>query len=759
MISFPEHTLKADVPAQSTPVTLRKKDACPAPPGTGSGKGRSVRKVMASEKKLINKISRLQDELDKKNRILSSIYKINHKLNRSGNPDQLLKTILEESRKIFGFTRAIILFLNKAENKLETKYCIGFTPEEEAFSMSHPLDMDKHICLETLTVKTNKTIYIRDIHAYARGADIESKMADRWKRVSNISAPLRINREVIGSIGGDRTHEEMILSRSDIRLFTYFANLIDIILENARLHEQNKKKMGQFISLQDLSQKTSSTLDYEDLLEIVADNAGKLVHGSSCALMIPDGEGKHFRIAASRGYERINADLIKIPAGQSICGFVAATGHPMLVEDTNLEAGYVAILPGVRSQLYTPLVSNKRVLGVIRVDSDGKQVFSSDDQEILTIFASHTSALVENALLYEQILEQRNLAQNILESAPNGILTIDKNKMLRMINRKAEEILKVKRRHILDHNISDFLPGKIMEMLDDTMDHDKDYPYEEITRTAGDGSVQIYGVTSAVLHGPQGNMTGAIITLQDLTEIKKTEAMLWRTEKLSSLGQMSASIAHEIRNPLASINFNAQLLSKKITGDPYTRQILDDTLEGINRIKTVMQRTLDYTKELNTSLRHGQIDSVLSDAVALVLQKLKDRRITLDVKFAGDVPPLLLDTHQLQQVFVNLLLNAAEAMPDGGTIAIRGKKEEGAEPGKAGRSFLVAIQDSGVGIAEDNIKRIFDPFFTTKEEGTGLGLSIVHKILEQHRATIDVKSLEKHGTIFYLHFPLAGTGE
>lgn len=715
---------------------------------------------MASEKKLINKINRLQDELEKKNRILSSIYKINQKLNHSGNPDQLLKTILQESRKIFNFTRAIILLLNKAENKLETKYCIGFTPEEEAFSMSHPLDMDKHICLETLTVKTNKTIYIRDIRAYSKGgANLESKMADRWKRVSNISAPLRIGREVIGSIGGDRTHEEMILSRNDIRLFTYFANLINIILENARLHEQNKKKMGQFISLQELSKKTSSTLDYEDLLDIVADNAKKLVRGSSCALMMPDGGGKYFRIAASRGYETINTDLIKIPAGRSICGYVAATGNPVLVEDTSLETGYVPILQGIRSQLYAPLVSNKRVLGVIRVDGNSNPGFSSDDQEILAIFAGHTSALVENALLYEQILEQRNLAQNILEGAPNGILTIDKNKNLRMINLRAEEILKVKRRDVLDRNVSVFLHGKIMEMLDHTMDDDKDYLYEEIAKTVRDGSVRIYGATSAVLHGPQGNMTGAIITIQDLTEIKKTESMLRRTESLSSLGQMSASIAHEIRNPLASINFNAQLLSKKISGDPHIRQILDDTLEGINRIKNVMQRTLDYTKELNTSLRYGRIDHVLADAVDLVSQKLKDRRIVLDVKFSGDVPPLLFDAHQIQQVFVNLLLNAAEAMPGGGAIAIRGKMKESAEHGNAGGGFLITIRDSGVGIAQEDIKRIFDPFFTTKEQGTGLGLSIVHKILEQHRATIDVKSLEKRGTIFYMHFPLSGAGE
>ena len=134
-----------------------------------------------------------------------------------------------------------------------------------------------------------------------------------------------------------------------------------------------------------------------------------------------------------------------------------------------------------------------------------------------------------------------------------------------MINRKAEEILKVKRRNILEKNVASFLPGRIMAMLDDTLDHNREYQYEEIVKqTQEDGVTETYGATSAILYGPQGNITGAIMTIQDLTEIKKTESMLWRTENLSSLGQMSASIAHEIRNPLASINFNAQLLSKKL---------------------------------------------------------------------------------------------------------------------------------------------------------------------------------------------------
>jgi two-component system NtrC family sensor kinase len=759
MVSLIEHTAKTDFMAQEDQGRFCAKDPSPVLPQTGSPSsvnGQDV-KLMASEKKLIKKIAIYKDELDKKDRILSSIYKINHVLNRSANTDQILKTILHESQKIFGFTRVLILLLNKGENKLETKCCIGFTSEEEKYAFLHPLDMDKHICLETLTAKTAKTIYIKDIKSYAKGMDSEIKMALRWKRVSNISAPLRINREVIGTIGGDRTQEEMNLSRSDIRLFTYFANMASMILENARLHEQNKKKMEQLIALQKISKKTSSTLEYVNLLAIVAENAKNLVHGSSCALMFLGGDGRYFRIAASKGYESVNVDLIKIPTARSICGSVAANGLPVLVEDTSLEQKYVAILPGIRSQLYAPLISNKRVMGVIRVDSDNKSVFSSEDLKILTVFANHVSTLIENVRLYEQIREERNMAQNILESAPNGILTIDKRKTLRMINRKAEEILKLKRRNVLEKDVSGFLHGMILTMLDDTVDHDTAYQYEEIVSPTKNGSPEIYSATSAILHGPQGNISGAIMTIQDLTEIKKTESMLRRTENLASLGQMSASIAHEIRNPLASINFNVQLLSKKLKDNPFVQPILTDTLEGIDRIKMVMKRTLDYTKVLNTSLAAGQIESVLADAISLVLPEMKNHHIEISKDIVGPVPAILFDSHQIQQVFVNLLLNAVEAMPRDGMITVAGKLEENIYS-KGNDFFLIAIKDSGVGIPGENIKRIFDPFFTTKKEGTGLGLSIVHKILEQHGATIDVKSRENRGTVFYVRFPVMKRG-
>ncbi|MDD5169582.1 MAG: ATP-binding protein [Syntrophales bacterium] len=538
----------------------------------------------------LEKIDRYQDELNKKGRILSSIYKISQLLNRPANRDKILQAILHESQKIFGLSRGVILLLNKAEDRLEAKYNIGFTPSESAHAFAHPLWMKTQICRETIAAKTGKTIYARDVRNDPNLTDCDRKMEWIWKRVSAITVPLKINREVIGVIEGDRIDQEMVLSSSDIKLFTAFANQASIILENARL--------------------------------------------------------------------------------------------------------------------------------------------------------------------YEQVLTERNIAENILESAPNGILAIDRHKKIRSINRTVEKILRLKRRKIMGKPVSEILRKDVVEMLDDILNNQRVTQYAEIARNKKDKTTEIYGVNFSILKGHAGQVAGAIMAIQDLTEIKQTEMMLRRVDNLSSLGQMSANIAHEIRNPLASINFNIQRLSKKLANDQSVRRVLNNTQEGIDRIKTVIRQTLDFAKNINPSMTYGNIHNIIADSITLIAQQLKMRKIEIRKDLCTGVPEIFFDPHQIRTVLVNLLLNATEAMPRGGTITIRTKVEENAVTQGSGR-LLMTVKDNGIGIPHENLKRIFDPFFTTKPEGTGLGLSIAHKILEQHNALIDVKSRENRGTCFFLRFPLS----
>jgi len=695
------------------------------------------------------KYARYQEHLKKKDRLLASINKISRLLNRSITRDKILLAIVKEMKKVFDLHRSLIFLINKKDNTLEVKYVIGFSPEETKRAFKYPLDMDKQRCRETLVAKTGRTIYIRNAKNNPVITQFDFTMDRIWRRTSSISMPLKIKGEIIGVIQGDQTEKELVLSKSDLNLFSTFASHAGIVIENARLQEQHQKKIAQLLSLQEITKKTSSTLNLRKLLNIVTTNALKITGASVCTLLLT--ERDNLRIVSCVGYEP-DTEKFRMKVGEGVSGWVAEKGVPLLIRDVNEEPRYVEIIPGIGSILAVPLVSEKKPLGVLVVNSFKKSAFSLDDLEILMVFASHTAVVIESVRLYEQVMAEKNFASDILESSPNGIITIDENKKIRALNRKVEEILGIKRKNMLDKKITEvFKEREILEVLSSTLDGHKIIENHEVTMTKDDGSTVILGLSSSALKGDEKGMGAMIITIQDMTVIKRTEALIRRVDRLSSLGQLSAGIAHEIRNPLASINFNAQLLSKKLVADRNTESIMNDTFEGIDRIKALVKRILDFTKTGQPSFSKSSIHSVIADSISLIEPQINKRRIQIKKYLDDGIPDVVCDPHQIQQVFVNLLMNALESMENGGTIEIK-SAVEGRRP--AGTRIVVTVSDDGVGIPKEDVPRVFDPFFTTKPDGTGLGLSIVYKIMEQHDAQIEIKSRENKGTSFILRFPV-----
>lgn len=696
------------------------------------------------------KLLKYREYIKKKDRLLTSIYKISRLLNRPITRDKILQSLVNEMKRVFDLQRGLIFLINKRENTLEVKYVIGFSPHEVKRAFAHPLDMDRDKCRETLVAKTGKTIYIRNAKNSPVITEFDFKMDRIWNRISSVTMPLKIKGEIIGVIQGDQTSKELILSKSDINLFSAFASHASIIIENARLKEQYQKKIAQLLSLQEITKKTSSTLVLKKLLSIVTTNALKITGASVCTLLLT--ERGHLEIVSQVGHDYVYKGGFRLKIGEGIAGWVAEKGVPLLVGDVTNEPRYIEIIPGIGSILAAPLVSEKRVLGVLVVASNKKLAFSVDDLELLMVFASHTAVVIDGVRLYEQVIKERNNAANILESSPNGIVMIDEDKKIRALNRKAEEILGLRRKDILDRKISEIFKGKrICEVLSNVIDKREIIDNQEVAFSRNDRSTAILGLNSSSLIPDDRGMNAVIITIRDLTEIKRTEEMLKRVEKLSSLGQMSANIAHEIRNPLASINFNAQLLSKRLIADENTGEILKDTFEGIERIKVLLKRVLDFTKKEQPSFSKGSIHNVISEALSLIEPQIKNRKVIIKKCFAEGIPEVVFDPHQIQQVFVNLFMNALESMEQDGTIEIKsalGKYD------KEDRQVVITISDDGIGIPPENISRVFDPFFTTKPDGTGLGLSIVYKIMEQHDARIEIKNRENKGTSFVLHFPI-----
>ena len=688
-------------------------------------------------------------EIITREKLLTSILMINQLLVRPVSIDKVLNAIVTETQKIWDLTRVAIFMVDKEARLLRTKYVspIGFNEEEMKRTMTVPLHLDKHPCAETLVAKTGQTVYIIDRANDPRVTPIDLKMDLFWKRVSTITAPLRIEQDIIGVLEGDATNRALHLSEDEVNLFTFFANQASIIIENARLQDENRRKIDQLLFLQEVTRKSSLSFDVDKLINNVAISALRLTKAKSSLVFITEENGKHLKHAGGSGEPVQEKELLAL--GEGIVGGAAVTGQPALIHDARKVSE--SSDPDVRSQLAIPIAAEKKVLGVISVYSDQIGAFSNTDLEILSILASHAAVLFQNAALYEQLSMEKHRAENILESSHNGVITLNAGGFIQSVNRRAERILEIDRKSMLGKLICEIGDDRIEKVLNMALRKEPRPGIVEAGLVKKSGEDSILEIATSSVKRLEDESAEFIISFRDITEAKKSEEIIRRMDRLSSLGQLSAGIAHEIRNPLSGIKLNLQILSKKIK-DPESIEKINDSLEGIGRINNLIKSVLNFTRPAVPKFKPDYLQRVLKDTVSIMESQLKRKKIMVIMDLPAAEQAIAFDENQIRQVFVNLVLNAMAAMPEGGTIKITGSMDH-YEPGKAGLFHLV-ISDNGSGIRQDLLPRIFDPFFTTKPEGTGLGLSIVHKILEQHKATIEVESSDSAGTVFTLTFPI-----
>jgi signal transduction histidine kinase len=247
---------------------------------------------------------------------------------------------------------------------------------------------------------------------------------------------------------------------------------------------------------------------------------------------------------------------------------------------------------------------------------------------------------------------------------------------------------------------------------------------------------------------------GRIILVDDITERVSLESQLAQADKLSSIGLLAAGVAHEINTPLAVISSYAQMLAKQLRGDARLGPVLDKITQQSFRAAEIANGLLNFSRTSTTEFRETHLNQVIRDTLSLLEHQFKTAQIAVDLDLAEDLPPIHGNPGKLQQVFLNLLLNAKEAMPGGGSLRVATQVN--------GQDHYVAalVADSGTGIAPEHLKRIYDPFFTTKttpkpgdRRGTGLGLSVSYGIIQEHAGKIHVESAIGAGTTFQLEFP------
>jgi PAS domain S-box-containing protein len=389
-------------------------------------------------------------------------------------------------------------------------------------------------------------------------------------------------------------------------------------------------------------------------------------------------------------------------------------------------------------------------------------IYDAMEQRALRLLTGQLGVALENAALYTALQDSKAYNDLIVDSLTAGIVASDTAGRLTLVNRRAAELLGAAAGPLPREfaNLPD-LPDALGQLLHETIATRVGVPDRDVTLTRAGASALPLRVSTTVFRGRDGNIRGALLLIQDVTELRRLEEQVRRTDRLSSIGTLSAGMAHEIKNPLVAIRTFTQLLPERYTDPEFRATFFDLIGHEVMRIDDIVNRLLGFARPGDPSLVALDLRKVLDESLQLVAQQAKTQSVRLVRRFDEAGHQILGDTDQLKQAFLNFFLNAIQAMPDGGTLTVSTERTSKnpvtlMSGGYSLRGWLiVTIQDTGTGIRPEHIRHIFDPFFTTKGTGTGLGLSVAHGILQEHGAAVDVDSTVGQGTTFTLMLPTA----
>jgi len=389
----------------------------------------------------------------------------------------------------------------------------------------------------------------------------------------------------------------------------------------------------------------------------------------------------------------------------------------------------------------------------------GGDFLSSEDVELLESLASYIGIALQSASLYARLEAQvseferlKEFNENIVESINVGILAVDLEDRIESWNAQMEAMYALSRREAIGQPLSAVFPPDFIESFDRFRHESGVHHLYKFRLTTMAGEARTANIAVAPLLSRDFVAVGRIVLVDDITERVTLEAQLSQADKLSSIGLLAAGVAHEINTPLAVISSYAQMLTKQMKGDERLRPLLERITQQTFRASEIANGLLNFSRTSTTEFRETDLNQVIRDTLTLVEHQMKTARISVAMELDGQLPRIHGNPGKLQQVFLNLLLNAKDAMPQGGQLRVSTIANGHVE---------AVIADSGAGIAPEYLKRIYDPFFTTKSaprpgerRGTGLGLSVSYGIIQEHAGKINVESTVGVGTTFHLEFPL-----
>lgn len=575
----------------------------------------------------------------------------------------------------------------------------------------------------------------------------------------------------------------------------------------AELEEENRRlrrAVEELSILNAIGSAIGSTMDLNEVVELIVQESVKNLNVEQAAVMLlqHDEDSDPFRTMARKAHS--GTEVVPFRFGQQLTGWMLKNRKPLLINDLHQDDRFRTVAPSdfpIHSLLSVPLRAKGQMVGLLNVfNKRGDGGFTKEDQRLLSIIASQSSQIVENARLYEELQRRSTDLEDsekkyraLMQGAAEAIfLASVVNQRIVEVNGRAEAMTGRPRERLLGRSLSQVLPVEAFDEPE-TLERMSGGDDIRVTFPLGEASEKRYYDLSATLVSYAGKRLIQVICL-DVTEREKladhlrdhaeelereveaatldlraSQAKLVQQEKMAALGKLVAGVAHEMNTPIGTINSNADTLARSlmvvrgIVSDESAPDIIRDNkrlqqvlslLEDIARInKLACERIVSIVGSLRNFARLDEADLQIADlhegldsTLTLVHHEIKNRVEV--IREYGDIPPIRCHPNQINQVFMNLLVNASQAIREQGEIRIRTFRD--------GDTVKVQISDSGVGIPPEHLTKIFDPGFTTKGVGvgTGLGLSICFKIAQDHGGGIDVESEVGRGSTFTVWLPI-----
>ena len=560
----------------------------------------------------------------------------------------------------------------------------------------------------------------------------------------------------------------------------------------------------QFKQLYLVSKVIHSTLDQQQALDLIIREAVRLVNATTGSLVLINPINGFLEIQAA--YSLPEESKLKLRVGEGITGWVAQQGKSAIVQNVHQDERYVQVHKHTKSELAVPLEINGILSGVVNVDSDKLNAFNQNDLALLTELTNQAALVIHNAFLYEQSKIRANLFESLVRVGQVINSRQDLDEALNAITIEASSLMKAKTcaLQLLDETnnrlclvasfgagnaylnkpdvlISESFLGSVVKLKKplqiENVQTSNAYQQQDIARDEGlvamlsiplvfnsvvIGTLNIYKEETYVFSNEEINIAMALAEFSALAiekarlleRIVESEELLRRNEKLSALGLLAGEVAHEIRNPLTVLKMLYHSLGLDFPkNDPRTEdvRIMGEKMDHLNNI---VEQILTFARNAEPQFKPSDVNKIINDLRILVRRKFAQQKVVLNTQLAENLPEAKADEQQLSQVFLNLTLNALEAMPNGGELKIKSSSTQLQKNKNKVTNIQIEFSDTGSGMNSELRKKAFTSLLnSSKPGGTGIGLAIVNRIIESHGGEIKIKPNVK-GTTFSVYIPI-----